>query len=236
MQEPETVRVLELGRMPYGPALTLQRNLQRAVIAGEAPDTLLLLEHDPVVTLGRRGDRSGILSAQALARAGIAVVATERGGNVTYHGPGQLVAYAILDLRRFGTDLRRYISRLEGTVLEVLAAYGVDGHRDLDQRGVFTSKGKIASLGVHVSHWVTMHGVALNVDPDMAHWDLIAPCAQPGVRAASLADHVQPPPPMPAVTRAFADAFALHFDVRTLPEIPAHTLALPEAEDARRRS
>ena len=179
--------VRNLDRMPYAEALALQHATRDAVRTGAAPDTLLLVEHEPVVTLGRRGDRGGILAPHALARAGIDVVHTERGGNVTYHGPGQLVAYPILDLRRFDTDLRWYVQRLEGSVIRLLAECGIDAWRDPDQHGVFIACGKIASVGVHVSRWVTIHGLALNVDPDMAHWALIAPCGRSDAPAASMA-------------------------------------------------
>ncbi len=205
--------VRDLGRMPYAEVLALQHATRDAVRTGAVPDTLLLVEHDPVVTLGRRGDRGGILAPHALARAGIDVVHTERGGNVTYHGPGQLVAYPILDLRRFDTDLRWYVQRLEGTVIRLLAECGIDAWRDPDQHGVFTACGKIASVGVHVSRWVTIHGLALNVDPDMAHWALIAPCGRSDAPAASMAQHLPVAPPMAGVrdrlVRAFAQEFAL---------------------------
>ena len=207
-----------LGRRPYAPLLERQRALQQQVAAGEAPDTLLLVEHDPVVTLGRRADRAGIPVPEALARAGIAVVPTERGGNVTYHGPGQLVAYPILDLRRLAApaapDLRDYVGRLEAVVLRVLAAYGIDAVQDASRHGVFTPRGKIASVGIHVSRWVTMHGVALNVAPAMAHWALIQPCGLADVRAASIAEYVDPAPPLPDVAARFVDAFAAIFGLR----------------------
>ncbi len=223
-RHPDTLRVIDLGRIAYRRAHDLQRRLQRAVAAGDAPDTLLLLEHDPVVTLGRRGDRAGIFSESALAAAGIDVVATERGGDVTYHGPGQLVAYPILRLRAFGLDVGAYLERLEAVLVDVLAPYGIDARLDAERHGVFTDKGKIASLGIHISRSVTMHGVALNVAPDMAHWDLIAPCGLPGVKAVAIADYVDPPA-MTALKDQFADAFALRFDVRLAPEIPLDRLS-----------
>lgn len=216
-RRPTAVRVIDLGRMAYRPALAVQRATRDAVAAGTAPDTLLLVEHPPVVTLGRRGDRTGIRSEAALRRAGIDVIETERGGNVTYHGPGQLVAYPILDLRRYETDLRLFVGRLERTVLRLLDGYGVDAWADPARHGVFTARGKIASVGVHVAHWVTLHGVALNVDPEMAHWDCIAPCGLPDVRATSLAAHRRPPPTMAAVRDRFLDAFAAEFETRLLP-------------------
>ena len=207
-----TVSVRDLGRRAYREALAIQRTLRNAVQRGDEPDTLLLVEHDPVVTLGQRGDRNGILSEELLALRGIDLVHTERGGNVTYHGPGQIVAYPLFDLQRFQLDLRWYVERLEGSVIRLLRHYGLMGFRDPAMHGVFTDCGKIASIGVHVSRWVTMHGVAINIDPDMSHWDLIAPCGQPEVKAASFAQHgviVS----MEDARRAFLQAFAQEFAV-----------------------
>ena len=207
-----TVSVRDLGRRAYREALAIQRTLRNAVQRGDEPDTLLLVEHDPVVTLGQRGDRNGILSEELLALRGIDLVHTERGGNVTYHGPGQIVAYPLFDLQRFQLDLRWYVERLEGSVIRLLRHYGLMGFRDPAMHGVFTDRGKIASIGVHVSRWVTMHGVAINIDPDMSHWDLIAPCGQPEVKAASFAQHgviVS----MEDARRAFLQAFAQEFAV-----------------------
>lgn len=222
-----TVWVRDLGRRAYREALAIQRALRTAVQRGGDPDTLLLVEHDPVVTLGQRGDRSGILSEELLALRGIDLVHTERGGNVTYHGPGQIVAYPIFDLQRFQPDLRWYVERLEGSVIRFLQRYGIAGFRDPAMHGVFTDRGKIASIGVHVSRWVTMHGVAINIDPDMSHWDLIAPCGQPEVKAASLAQHgviVS----VEEARRTFLQAFAEEFAVRLcLPEDSTAPTALP---------
>ena len=120
-----TLQVHHVGRRAYGPALALQRALHRAVVTGATGDTLILVEHEPVVTLGRRGNRSGIFSEAALTRAGIDVVPADRGGDVTYHGPGQLVAYPILDLRRLGASVRCYIEGIEAAVLRLLEGYGV---------------------------------------------------------------------------------------------------------------
>ncbi len=213
--------VHDAGRLPFRAALDLQRSLHQAVVAGSAPDTLILVEHDPVVTLGRRGDRAGILSPAALAAAGIEIVPTQRGGNVTYHGPGQLVAYPIVNLRRLDADLLGYVTGLEGAVLRVLSAYGIRAQRDGARHGVFTDKGKIASVGVHVSRWVTMHGLALNVDPDMAHWRLIAPCGDADVPATSIAMHLGRAPSPAEVRERFLDAFAAEFEIALRTSAPA---------------
>jgi lipoate-protein ligase B len=207
------LRLINLGRCSYDDAHAQQLAVRAQVISGQAAETLLLAEHDPVVTLGRRGNRSGILSASGLREAGIAVVQTERGGNVTYHGPGQLVAYPILNLRHWGTDLRRYVERLEQVAVQTLDSFGIEAWGDSGQHGVYTSRGKIASVGIHVSHWVTMHGMALNVDPDMEHWQLIAPCNLPDVNATSMALELRDCPSITTVRDQFIKSFAAVFDV-----------------------
>jgi lipoic acid synthetase len=211
------LRLIDLGCCSYDDAHAQQLAVRAQLISGQAADTLLLAEHDPVVTLGRRGDRSGILSAPGLREAGIAVVQTERGGNVTYHGPGQLVAYPILNLRHWGTDLRRYVERLEQVAVQTLDSYGIEAWGDSEQHGVYTARGKIASVGIHVTHWVTMHGIALNVDPDMEHWQLIAPCNLPDVNASSMALELPDCPSITTVRDQFIKSFASVFDVEPSP-------------------
>ena len=217
--------VRDLGRMAYAPALARQRAAHAAVVAGEARAVLLLVEHDAVVTLGRRGNRDGVRAPARLKRLGIPIVDSERGGDVTYHGPGQLVAYPILRLADFQLDVRAYVRALEAVVLRLLESYGLGGRRDPAMHGVFTAGGKIASLGVHVSRGVTRHGIAFNVDPSADHWACIDPCGQAGVRAASLRaelaasgasdpDATQPDAcDMPTVKRRFVAAFAAEFGV-----------------------
>ena len=214
----KTVQLRDLGLTDYAESLQLQRQLRDDVIADRAPETLLLTEHEPVVTLGRRRDRSGILSPELLAQAGIAVVASERGGHVTYHGPGQLVAYPLLKLRRWDNDLRAYVERLERVAVEFCARYGVDAHGDPERHGVYSARGKIASIGVHVRHWVAMHGIAINVDPNMKHWALIAPCNLPDVDASSIAIESDRCPSMSDAKLAFAAIFAATFDLDYDPE------------------
>ncbi|HJN91370.1 MAG TPA: lipoyl(octanoyl) transferase LipB [Dehalococcoidia bacterium] len=207
------LRLIDLGRCSYDDAHNTQLAVRAEVIARHTPDTLLLAEHDPIVTLGRRGDRSGILSPSGLRRAGIQIVQTERGGHVTYHGPGQLVAYPVLNLHHWGTDLRRYVERLEEVAVRTLDAFAIEAWGDSEQHGVYTARGKIASIGIHVTSWVTMHGIALNVDPNMAHWQLIAPCNLPDVAATSMALELPHPPPLATVRAQFLQDFATVFDV-----------------------
>ena len=160
-------RVIHLGETPYAEALALQREIAAAVKEGTAPDTVILLEHPPVVTVGRRTDEGEI---HVPTDAGVQVVETDRGGKSTFHGPGQLVCYPILDLNRHGRDVRKYCRDLEEALIGTLAAFGLEGERIEGLTGVWLTRPprKIASIGVHISRWVTTHGYALNVDLDPA--------------------------------------------------------------------
>jgi lipoyl(octanoyl) transferase len=181
--------VHDLGRRPYPEVLELQRELRRQRLAGElAQDVLLLVEHDPVVTLGR-GTRPGSLPlpAEELECRGIQVVEVERGGDVTFHGPGQLVGYPILDLTRHREDLHWYLRQLEGALILALDQLGVPAERNPGLTGVWTRGRKIASIGVHVRQWVTLHGFALNVTTQLDRFDLIVPCGIRDVVMTSVA-------------------------------------------------
>lgn len=169
--------VLSLGLVPYAEAEALQRRLNEARFANLIPDTLLLLEHPSVFTLGRRGRQTDILaSADRLRELSIEVRETNRGGLVTYHGPGQLVGYPIADLRKLAGDAPTYVTGLEETLIRALAEQGVEAFRDPAARGVWTSGGKIAAIGVAISRGITMHGFAINLEPVLAHFELINPC------------------------------------------------------------
>ncbi len=170
--------VRDLGRRPYAPVLELQRELARQRLTGELTDDLLLLvEHEPVVTLGR-GTRAGSLRlAQAeLVRRGVEVYEVERGGDVTFHGPGQLVGYPIFDLRNHREDLHWYLRTLEVALVRGLDTLGIPAGVVPGFTGVWTRGRKIASIGIHVKQWVTYHGFALNVHTDLSYFDLIVPC------------------------------------------------------------
>ncbi len=183
------VLLLELGRRAYGEVLELQRTLARRRIAGEITDDLLLLvEHEPVVTLGR-GTRAASLPLPLaeLARRGIEAVEVERGGDVTWHGPGQLVGYPILDLTRHQPDLHWYLRRLEAALIAALSRLDVPAERNPGLTGVWTRGRKIASIGIHVKQWVTLHGFALNVTAALTGFDLIVPCGIQGVVMTSVA-------------------------------------------------
>jgi lipoate-protein ligase B len=187
------LQVVDLGRRPYGPVLELQRALCRERQAGRrSTDLLLLVELDPVVTLGR-GTRAASLplTPAQLAERGLPVVEVERGGDVTYHGPGQLVGYPLLNLAEHRPDLHWYLRQLEAVLIASLAELGVPATREAGLTGVWTGGRKIASIGIHVKQWVTFHGFALNVSTDLAAFDLMVPCGIQGVTMTSLAAELQ---------------------------------------------
>jgi lipoyl(octanoyl) transferase len=188
-----TARVLEViqaGVVPYAEALEWQRGLAQARIERRIPhDVLLLLEHPPVVTLGRNSRTTHVLRP-----AGVDVFEVERGGDVTFHGPGQLVGYPILDLTGYKQDLHWYLRTLEQALIGALGMLGIPAERNPGYTGVWTNGGgrKIASIGIHVKQWVTWHGFALNVTTDLAHFDRIVPCGIPGVVMTSVASERGP--------------------------------------------
>ena len=184
--------VQDLGRRGYAEVLELQRSLCRRRMDGEiTEDVLLLVEHEPVITLGR-GTRvpSLPLPRAELERRGIGVFEVERGGDVTFHGPGQLVGYPILDLREHREDLHWYLRHLEGALMGALAALGIEAGRNPGLTGVWTRGRKIASIGIHVKQWVTYLGFALNVSTDLDYFDLIVPCGIQGVVMTSVAQEL----------------------------------------------
>ena len=186
-----TVRldVQRLGRVPYGDALERQERVRESRLAGTVPDTLLLLEHPDVITLGR-GARPGNLRLpeEELREAGYELFQVGRGGDVTWHGPGQLVGYAILDLEPRGCDVHRFLRTLEGALIDALALFGIPAQRRAGFAGVWLDdRRKIASIGVGLRRWVTIHGFALNVNCDLARFDAIVPCGLDAVEMVSMA-------------------------------------------------
>jgi lipoyl(octanoyl) transferase len=170
-------QVYWLGEIGYAEVFSLQRRMCLERQQEQRADSLLLLEHPAVFTLGRRGSWDDILtSSDQLVELGIDVQETNRGGLVTYHGPGQLVGYPIADLRRLAGDAPSYVTGLEETIIRALSEVGVVGFRDAAARGVWTRLGKIAAIGVAVSRGITMHGFAVNLQPDLSHFQLINPC------------------------------------------------------------
>ena len=175
---PLTLAVRDEGRMAYGPALELQHTLVQERLQERIPDTLVLLEHPPVITMGRKAPESDILASPELLRAsGAEVHRITRGGEATYHGPGQLVGYTIFNLYQHDRKLRLFIERMEEVFIRVLARhYGIEAARDDEHRGVWVGDEKITAIGIAVSHRITMHGFAFNVAPDLSHFDWIVPC------------------------------------------------------------
>ena len=184
-----TIEVKRLGLVPYEAALEVQRQLVDERKAQRIPDQLLLLQHPPVITLGVkvRGDRAHVLAGpDELARQGVGLVETGRGGDVTYHGPGQLVGYPILDLNPDRRDVHRYVRDLEEVLIQVAAAFGIAATRQPGLTGAWVGDEKLAAIGVRIARWVTSHGFALNVANDLRHFDLIVPCGITGKGVTSL--------------------------------------------------
>lgn len=215
---------VHLGTMPYAEALELQRAAARARISGAVPeDLLLLVEHPPVVTLGRSSkERHLVASPEYLRARGVELFEVERGGDVTFHGPGQLVGYPIFDLKRHKRDLHWYLRQVEEALIRALAAFGVPGERSAGYTGVWTrgpqtaehEPRKVVSIGVHARDWVTWHGFALNVTTDLSYFGLIVPCGIAGVDMTSIARELDGAPVSMTdterqVTRAFGGVFAL---------------------------
>lgn len=207
------LQVRELGEVAYARGLEIQAELVVDRREGRVPDTLLLLEHPHVITLGTSSAPENVLvDEDERARLGIQLFETGRGGDVTYHGPGQLVGYPILDLKPDRRDLHRYLRDLEGALIRALAHWGVEGWREEGLTGVWTAGGKIAAIGVRVSSgWITSHGFALNVDPDLAHFERIVPCGIHDRAVATLAGLLGRPVAVAEVMPVVADAVAATF-------------------------
>jgi lipoyl(octanoyl) transferase len=201
--------VHRLGRIGYADALAIQQDLLAKRSANAIPDTLLLLEHTPVITLGR-GSKAGhvVASAETLAARGVEVFESGRGGDVTYHGPGQVVGYAIVDLKPDRCDVRRYVRDLEETMIRTCADYGIAAGRQSGLIGAWIGDRKIGAIGVRISRWVTMHGFAFNVTTNLTHFDLIVPCGIPDKGVTSLSLEIRRDVP----TGEVMDRLAANFD------------------------
>ena len=201
--------VVNLGSESYQPVLDLQRAAARARIAGEIDqDLLLLVEHPPVVTLGRSSKDAHLLASPEHLRAnGVELFEVERGGDVTFHGPGQLVGYPIIDLKRHRKDLHWYLRQVEEALIRALAPFGIVGGRSAGYTGVWVEDRKIASIGVHARDWVTWHGFALNVATDLRYFDLIVPCGIQSVTMTSVSRELGRDVAMSEVAEAAAGAF-----------------------------
>ena len=212
------IECLPLRRLAYDEALREQVRRRDALIAHEAPECLMLVEHPPTVSIGIPGKGADVVaSAARLSELGVELVETNRGGQVTYHGPGQLVAYPIVDLRRRGRDLHRYLRALEAWLVGLCRSYGVPAHADSPRTGVWVEDRKIASIGIAVRRWVAYHGVALNVSTDLGRFDLIVPCGLRGVTMTSLARELGTAPRLEAVAARAAGAFAERFGTELAP-------------------
>ncbi len=200
---------LNLETVPYAQALDLQHRIVNARKRGDLNDILILLEHPPVFTLGRNANDSNILASRDLLhQQGIEVFRVERGGDVTYHGPDQLVGYPILDLRNFRQDVGWYVRSLEQTLIRAVSDFGIQGRRIEKLVGVWVDDAKIAQIGARIENWITYHGFALNVDPDMTHFDLIVPCGISDKAVTSMARVLHRPIEMRAVRERVAARFA----------------------------
>ena len=206
------LKVKRLGRVEYGAALEIQKQTERAVLTGEQPDTLLLLEHPHTLTLGRRAtDREIIAPDEVLRERGVTVFETNRGGKATYHGLGQIVGYPIINLSPDREDVHRFVRDLEEVLMHAMNDFGIESFRIDGLTGVHTSRGKIAAIGVHIARWITTHGFALNVNTDLGYFDLIVACeGEPVISMKELLGHEVE---MSAVEDRIIEWFAEVFDM-----------------------
>jgi len=200
--------LVNLGQAKYLEVLDLQRRLVKLRQKGEVPDVFLLVEHEPVITLGRRGNTSNILStSEELASQGIQIYQAERGGDVTYHGPGQLVAYPIIHLTQGEISIHTYVHMLEETIILTLDDFDIRAGREPQHRGVWVGDLKVAALGVAIRRWVTFHGFALNVSPNLDHYCHINPCELGHEQVTSMASLLGDPVSMAEVTKKLLSNF-----------------------------
>ena len=206
------------GYVAYDAALRWQIATAAAVRAGLTPETLAVLEHEPVFSFGRRPRYDHLLlDARDLEARGARIVESDRGGDVTFHGPGQLVAYPILDLKRRHLGPKDYVCALEETVIRALAIFGIDAERVAGRPGVWVDGAKIAAVGVRIQDGVSTHGLAFNVETDLSWFDAIVPCGLTGVKVTSVQEALSSSPSMAAARHAFLEAFAAVFDSRIEP-------------------
>lgn len=217
-----------LGRIGYGEAVALQVALRERLKGGEGEEHLLLLEHPHVYTLGRNASGADVVASRAwLSARGVEVHETDRGGQVTYHGPGQLVGYPILDLNPDRRDVRRYVADLSGALVATLAGYGIAARaaERSAQTGVWVEERKIASIGIHLSRWITTHGFALNVTTDLSYFTGIVPCGMPDVRMTSIAAEGVAGTAVEEVAARFLGPFAERFGREMVEAAPGELLA-----------
>jgi len=214
-----TLRVRRLGCLEYGAALAVQKETERAVLTGQQPDTLLLVEHPHTLTMGRGATQAGIITPQeTLDARGVTVFETNRGGKVTYHGLGQLVGYPIVNLSPDREDVHRYVRDLEEVLMRALRDFEIESFRIKGLTGVHTTEGKVAAIGVHIARWVTTHGFALNVNTDLSFFNLIIACE--GEPVTSMQKLLKRELDLRAVEdhiiERFADVFEMTIDKKSL--------------------
>ncbi len=209
------LHVRYMGRLSYADGLRVQRDLAEQRKQGLIEDTLLLLEHEPVVTLGRNGDRTSIKGSEAsFLRAGVELVESDRGGDATYHGPGQVIGYAVIDLKPDRKDIRRYVRTLEEVMIKTLSQYGLEAGRVDGAPGawLFGPDRKMGAIGARVSRWVTHHGFALNVNTNLDHFDLIVPCGLHDKGVTSLSQELGRRLSMIEVMERLAEQMCVQFE------------------------
>ena len=210
--------VYQFGLMGYGDAYCLQRELCRQRFNGEITDTLLLLEHPPTITIGKSGKLENVLASQAqLAREAISLFFADRGGDVTYHCPGQLVAYPVVDLRKRNRDVHKYVRDLEEVVMMTLDDFCIKSCRDVTHAGVWVKDEQIAAIGLSIKRWISMHGFSLNVNSELRQFSLIKPCGFPDREATSISALLSQDIPMEAVVKRvlvhFSEVFDAHMEL-----------------------
>lgn len=212
MAKERVCKILTPGSMAFEPACELQRRLVERVREDRSLAFLILLEHEPVITIGRRGSERNILTpAAVLQREGVHVAEVDRGGDVTYHGPGQIVGYPIFALDDERRDVHKYLRALEALLIRTMARFGIHAARKNGYTGVWVGPEKLASIGVGFRQWICFHGFALNVDPNLAHFDLIHPCGLRGVRMTSMSRLLGRPVEVAEVHPHLVDEFAREF-------------------------
>jgi lipoate-protein ligase B len=224
----KTCMVYQLGLIEYGEAYELQKRLHHERLKGAITDSLLLLEHPPAITIGRSGSMDNVLvSRERLSDEGIALFSIDRGGDVTYHGPGQLVGYTIIDLSARGNDIHRYIREIEEVLIRTLKDFSINAIRDENHAGVWVGKEEIAAIGLSVRSWVTMHGFALNVHPNFRHFSFINPCGFPDRKATSVAQLLGREVAMGEVLHGlltyFSEVFGMTMEAGSAQELRSHT-------------
>jgi lipoate-protein ligase B len=200
--------IIDLGLCPYEEAYALQKETVRSKAGGSTGDTLILVEHPPIITTGRRGGSEHICaSPDTLRSAGIEAIEVDRGGDVTYHGPGQIVGYPIVDLSHHKKDVHWMLRQIEAVLIAVLGRSGIEAHARPGLTGVWTDEGKIGAIGIGVSKWISFHGFSLNVSPMMEHFDLIIPCGLKGKSVTCMRELIGTEPDMEKIKRDIVECF-----------------------------